>query len=222
MKHIFKILFASLMIFLVSCYAYDYSISTGVVMNDELIFSDDEMINVSMSFDYPIFDSIDGLMPRTTDVLRAEVLDERVAVINIVTLDELIPPVIVFDGNRDPLYQVFTVYRLKVLDVFKGNQNIGDIIEVRIHGGRIGNINASTPSSTHLTIGDDLIFFLNSSSIKSSPFTLASMSQAVYRFSEPSQNNLVARGINIQFESLNERNQLTLTLEDLVSIAEEN
>jgi len=196
---------------------YNASVEVEMEIEEEI-----EMEDIHLMFDYLIVNSVDDLLPYTTDVIRAIVLDKRVDKIDISIPLEFTP--LEFQdipGIDDPYYEVYTIYRLKVLDVFKGATNIDDIIEIAIIGGQFENLNVIVSSATYLTIGDDLILFMNESIVVEGRFFKSTMTQSIYRFVEPELNSL-ARGVDIPFESVNERNQLTLTLSDLEEIAEAN
>ena len=91
----------------------------------------DVSVITRVSASYPHYDSIDHLSEHATDIVRVEVLDERVQRLN--TWLEA-PP-----AGIDP-YEIYTVYRIRVVEAFQGNVSPGDIMEVRQMGGQHGGV----------------------------------------------------------------------------------
>jgi hypothetical protein len=55
-------------------------------------------------------------------------------------------------------YDINTVHHLKVIEVFRGQTKLGNIVQITQLGGRIGNQELIVhPPSVELNIGDDLI-----------------------------------------------------------------
>jgi len=67
------------------------------------------------------FDDIDDLAAGSRYIIRGEIISERDRVMWVR------PPI---PGEPDGLRHLYTVYRIEVSDVFKGNIKVGDIIEV--------------------------------------------------------------------------------------------
>jgi len=163
----------------------------------------EETETMLVSGDYPHYNSITQLSSIATDVVRVEVLSERVERLN--TWLET-PP-----SGVNP-YALYTVYQIKVLETFQGNATPGDILEVRQIGGQQGNEVIINTSKTPITVGDDLVLFLRASYIDNYPSVLLNPYQSAYHFAP-------TRARNAAFESVHYGNDLTLTLEDLEEIA---
>ena len=164
---------------------------------------------------YPHYDSIEQLALIADYVVRVEVLDERVENINI-----LLPPRNELEDagmNLEHYYMLFTVHRLMVLEVFQGNVNVGDIMEVRLLGGELGGQRLINLNNTELAIGDDLVLFLYASpGADGIPF-MPNPSQGAYHVAS-SRDGAMAGDISETLESVHYRNHLTLSLGDLVHI----
>ena len=228
MNNALKRFFITIILFISSCYYIESHINSYYNYNFEYILYENNLYTEYLMFDYLPFFSIEEVSNFASHIIRGEVLDYRVAEIDISLPLEFIPPeflpLLAYDGERGPIYEIFTVYRIKISEVFKGEgRHTSDIIEVRIRGGQLGNLNVVSLAHTQLTVGDDLIFFIVEPRVPGIPFFLASASQAVYRvIDEQSQDGLI-RGLGaITFESLSQNNSLTLTLEDLERITSEN
>ena len=215
---IFKMVFISILI-LSSC-SY---IGFQYISNE--VSSENKITNIYILNDIAPFESVENLTLGSTHIVRAEVLDERVEKFNVIIPFELLEPELQSINPheyRNYLYDVFTVYNIRVLEVFKGNIDINEIVEVRILGGQLDDLNVISFDETFLYIGDELILFMYESFFENEPFFLSSPSQAVYRVIEQSQDGLIRALGAITFESLSPNNSLTLTLEDLERVAEEN
>ena len=193
--------------------------------------------------DFPMYDSIGDLSSAATDIVRAKILDERVENINIwmPRLDEYGNPIGFesYDPDEFPFlfeaYYIFTVYRLYVLDVFKGDAVPGDIMEVKLIGGQYGNVVLVNDDYVPLIIGDDLVFFLETYDMENMPASLLNPVQSAYRVASAHENVLTA-GIQafeegnfttdtdetIVLESVNNDNTLELTIEFLLQLLESN
>ena len=95
------------------------------------------------------YKSIDELAAATERyIVKVKVLDERAKRIN----SSLTPSM--------PSYNINTVNRLHVLEVFKGNARPGEIIEVRQEGGLLDNVHLINEDFVPLMVGDELVVFL--------------------------------------------------------------
>ena len=157
--------------------------------------------------DYPHYDSISHLAYYATDVVRVEILDERVEWLN--TWIEAPPPEIY-------PYDLYTIYRIKVLDVFQGDAEIGDILEVRQIGGEYDGLRVINEDEVPLAIGDDLVLFLRASYIENFPSLLLNPYQSAYYYTSEGEYFVV----NEDLESVNPENDLVLTTDDLMEILE--
>ena len=160
----------------------------------------DEIETIWVMSSYPHYGSISHLASYATDVVRVEVLDERVDWLNA----WLEPP-----QGIDP-YELYTVHRIRVLDVFQGDAAIGDILEVRQIGGEQDDLRVINEDKVPLEVGDDLVLFLRASLIENLPSILLNPNQSAYYFTAE----------NEALESVNPENDLVLTMEDLSQILE--
>jgi len=184
-----------------------------------LDLSSDEVFSVSFHVDWPGYRSIEALAASAERyIARVEVLDERVALIN----DSL-------SGRPD--YNINTVHRLRVLEVFKGNTQAGEIIEVRQLGGQLNNLEVINLDFVPLTIGEELVVFLSGvtqedfpeldwSSIR--PAVVMNPWQGIYRMPAAREGDMAALSDDTVLESLHPDNNLVLTLGDLQRIAQAN
>ena len=95
-----------------------------------------------------VYRDAEDLASRATDIVRAEVLDERVEW---------------FDAtggySYPPWYVLFTVYRVSVLEVFQGNAQPGDIMELAQEGGELDDVIWHSRDWINFGVGDELVFF---------------------------------------------------------------
>ena len=175
-----------------------FSYNTSLLHN----IGNSELEIVLFSADYMIYDSITDLASQATDIIRVEVLDERVEHLN--TWLET-PP-----SGINP-YRLYTVYQLRVLEVFQGNSITGDILEIRQVGGRQDNEWLINTDKAPISVGDDLVIFMRASYIENFPSVLLNPYQCVYRFLPDGT-----------LESAHPNNDLVLTIRDLEQITEGN
>jgi len=177
--------------------------------------------SLSVHFDWPHYNSIEELIERTSRyIVKVEVLDERTELINI-SLEPTMPS-----------YNINTVHRLRVLEVFYGDTQPGEIIELAQLGGQLGNDSLYSHSFVPLVTGDELVMFLYGacpeeySDFPAAKFTgLMNPTQGIYHI--PATRDAGTMGAMTQddstvLESVHPENDLVLTIGDLARIAQEN
>ena len=227
-----KLLFAIVILvlfFLAACAdSGDTPVNPDSIFNTEGL-AEDEVLTVYSSADEIVFDSIEEMLRFVeisgswrTEIVRAKILDERTEWHN---------PALAFQHEDVPYrydptlvdledYKPYTFYRIQVLEVFRGEVEAGNILEVRQKGGQIDNVRLESMSFVPLSVGDDLVLFLSSLSwMPNSPAGIMSSTQAAYRFPS-SSGELMALSVYEELESLNPTNDLTLTIGDLQQIAD--
>lgn len=204
------------------------------------LFSEEELMSGDMltshtSVDESEYHSLDDLIEfgLVNIVVKAEVLDERVE-----WLDYTIPfseeQSIYFFGEvreHEPRPELFTVHRLRVLDVFKGDVEVGDVVEVAQRGGQIENFISYAIYLRPLSVGDILVFFLRDPNLDPArenfpvtlPLNLVNSLQGIYRLPAPS-DGIVAFSADETLEGVPDQlaPSLTLTLDDLANMQREN
>ncbi|MCL2284854.1 MAG: hypothetical protein FWC32_00650 [Firmicutes bacterium] len=174
-----------------------------------------------------IYDSIDTLFSLSTHVARVEILDERTELVNRWIGQEHLG----FEGE----YDVLTVNTIKLLEVFKGGHEAGQIIEISQLGGRYGNVYLNVTDNTPLTIGDELILFFDDHGFDlTRPAIVHCSVQSAYHVSSATERSNQASSMqdtgilqayemgiinaNDKFEGVNESNNLSLTVGDLIRL----
>jgi hypothetical protein len=159
---------------------------------------------------FPDYDSVAALFDRATDVVRVEVLDNGkydMVVYNIPNPD---------NPNWEPRYQIVTIYQIKVIESFKGDNHAGDIIDVRQRGGEVDGVRLINKDKIPLMMGDELVLFLLWND-RDSHASLLTPWYAIYHY--PKENNMMSFSADSEdnrvLENVDERNQLTLTVGDL-------
>jgi len=179
--------------------------------------------------------NLEQLTRWSTHIVRAEVLDNWTEWRSIVFREP--------EPCEEWLMKVFTTYQLRVLESFKGDVEIGDIIEFAFWGGRYGNketvFTAVRSDKIPLVSGEEFIFFLRSyESIGFGhlPMELLTLNQSVHRVQPLNQRTAgeLSNGIISAFNtnpsladealerfvlSYDDRHPITLTIGDLVRIA---
>jgi len=128
---------------------------------------------ISLQFAY--FPSIERLIERADIIVQVVVLEERTELINVWEGTGDAP------AERDP-YDVFTIYTIQIIEVFKGNVVSGDIIEIMRIGGQFGDRILVNHSAVPLFVGEELVLFLV---VQSNLLPVASVpTQSIYRLDE--------------------------------------
>jgi len=169
----------------------------------------------SSSRDIAVYENVDFMSYGRTDIVRAVILDRRVVSIS---------------HRREHPY-FYTVNRIAVLEVFKGDAQVGDIMEIsqlrRHQPFRIIN----TPDPLSFSRGDDVILFMgmpHRSHITHLPASLLAGGQGVYR-AISSCGNRFDEGIiaayhespqiaYVEFEDFSPNSVVQLTVGDLMLI----
>lgn len=196
---------------------YVFAQDSSIEYIEEIVFNEyqnDYIRTIYVNALLPHYPSIDAMVTGATDIVRAEVLDKRVRQIN--TMVSADPT------DIDDRSLIYTVYRIKVLEVFGGDLESGDILDVGELGGQLGNINLVNEERLGLNIGYDLVLFLDYLRIENLPAWPLNHTQAAYRFTPAIETARRTRSFNIELESFDDRNDLTLTLSELIAIQLEN
>ena len=174
---------------------------------EETVVSREHQEGPMISGSFPFYNNIAELSAASTYVVRAEILDERVEEVNVSLPQD------------SPMYQIVTIYRFSVLEVFQGDAVAGEVMEVRRLG---GELNGQVVHSHHqvLTVGDELLLFMYRFEEWDLPPVLLNPLQAAYQLS--SDRTEGADDLNSELESLNPDNPITLTLGDLLELQYEN
>ena len=199
-----------------------------------------EVLTVSIEGDFIVFDDIDDMMSLGAGtgvyrdyVVRVEVLDERVEWrnANFPFQAERAMPFLMADTGWDypDQYEPCTIFRVRVLEVFQGEVEVGDILEVGQSGGQIDNVHFIHPHFLQLTPGDDLVLFLASFSWLTNeewPASLMSRLQGTYRFPSADRRRAFHSDEDLatvyQFPGHIAYRALSLTLDDLADMQIEN
>lgn len=205
----------------------DYLPSWVMNMFTEEQLSSGEMLTVLTSADYQSYSTIADLIESAaSDVIKAEVLDERVEWLN---FDMPIPEDrwgdIWYDINDVeefvPHYEPHTVNRLRVLEVFKGDSEVGDIVEVGQRGGQTGNFNFANRELMVFEIGEVLLFVLSDPNLDEGrdpsvtlPLIMVNPWQTVYRIGS-------ARGEEVLEGFCDSPVAFTVTMDELVNAIDE-
>jgi len=158
---------------------------------------------------------IDGIARFSTDIIRAEVLSSKEERVDVILSD------------TNSLVKRHNVYDLKVIEVFKGDSEAGDIVKAMQDIESVNNQNNVT-----LNIGSNLVFFLRSfesDGFGHLPMAFEGGLQGVYWV--PSKHaDLLADGIetayladssvsDIVLTAFDLYSEITLTIRDLMQIA---
>ncbi|MCL2572694.1 MAG: stalk domain-containing protein [Defluviitaleaceae bacterium] len=188
-------------------------ITEYIADENPLAFHDEEEIVFIRPGDRIVFRDIDHVLFMASHVVRAEVLDYRLERISSVLSDRVIE-----EHEYDRVFLWNTVHRLRVTEVFVGNVEIDDVIEVAQEIYCFFNPDFPNPTKVSFAYGDELIFLLNcyeERGFRPQPMSLAVHIHSVYQV-PPS-----GAGLAYELESVSTDNNLILTVGRLEQIAEE-
>lgn len=128
-------------------------IALWLLRNPRSVAEDTVKVDIQIQFDY--FRDIEELKSRSSDIVQLEILDYRAEWINFWAGFEGVRP-----QDWRERYELFTIHRARVLNVFQGDLMIGEIIEVRQLGGSLDGEIWTTPSTADFSYGDHVVLFL--------------------------------------------------------------
>ena len=252
MHKVFKatLLITPLLLILVACTSTNNTILESNDTPPAVPYFDESFFTVymeqtSISHDYFIFSDVEELVDSATDIFRGEVLSVRTEYRNVALpleaiLDsieeELTDEVLMmwfpnyFGGGIEmiviePQYEVVTIHSVAVLEVFQGDYQPGDVVDVMQAGGTYGNMVVQNFDFVTLDISADLVFFVRSRSYIGRPAVLLNPYQSVYHMPIQIENVLEATAyeLEIDLESAFDHNSISnfdITIEDLIDIYE--
>ena len=168
-----------------------------------------------------IYDDVAALTGRRSIVVfHGEVLDERPEWFSQgVRLDDP-PPGTTAEQIREWYHNIFTVYRVRVIDVFQGDMQPGDIVEVMQEGGERGGFRFISWDEIPISVGEDLIFFARfSSSFPDLPGVFINPYQTVYHFAGFDGRARFEQTMSTELESVYDSHRnIPVTLGDLLTL----
>ena len=164
-------------------------------------------------------EDVDELMYYATHVVRVEVIGENVQRIDM--------RMSIHPDDAGPRYSIVTIYEVRITEIFQGEGNPGDIINVMQSGGRLGREEWICNDKISFAIGDDVILFLNDfRAYNNLHFALLTPWQSVFKITpstalSPNATHMPSILTDGEIASL-PGNHITLTPADLRAIAESN
>lgn len=188
--------------------------------------------------DSVVLENVEELTEMATHIIRGEVLDQRVEWVDPSVPREVIVELLIDQGMTQEeidfeLYGVnfeieprlMTIYRIQILEIFQGNHQIGDVIEVSQLGGEYENEQWFIADAIELSIGDEFILFLYSHEDIGFPYVLINHNQGAYYVPngiELEESLMEIDDREVELENASETDPIMLTIEDLIEIAIDN
>ena len=224
-----KKIFALILLMLIVSLLFAGCVRDGQYSNEQSNLHEDMEVIYMSSF-VVRHSSIDTPLSLATHVARVEILDERTELVSVVWIGQE------YLGLEEE-YEVITVNTMRILEVFKGGHEAGQIIEVSQPGGRYGNMHIIATSKTPLIVGDELILLFDDNSFDSSrpAIVFCTIQSAFHVSSAAERSNRTSRMQDIsvlqayemgeinadyKFVGVNESNNLSLTVGDLIRLVE--
>ena len=224
-----------LSVFLIGCESLEDEITSNDLNSEQdplLIDSDfSNDVTPSLSFFDPGYETFDEMVDASALIIRGRVLDERIEYVNVhITLEEAIEArmeeyeaglitresrdaQIAYDIENEadfaPSYRDIIFYRVEILEIFQGEYEVGDIIELAEWVVWDENGNLSLEDSIRYEVDSELILFLRSS--RSLGYLVFHPHQAVYEIPEDID---LEEDTEVVFEYIEEFQQDTIELHD--------
>ncbi|MCL5289601.1 MAG: hypothetical protein M1489_00965 [Firmicutes bacterium] len=169
-----------------------------------------EKLTTYIFADYPHYSSIDSLAEKADIIIEGKIVSSRVEEINILDKTNMEDKKLHPSSEIQTSKMVYTVYTVKVSDSYKGTVKPGEIVEVKQLGGEDETTVYISEDSVKFPKNKKYLMFL--STYENVPASLLNPIQGSYSYEE---ETLINKG---KLQSVNTKNDLTLTIEDLEKI----
>lgn len=170
--------------------------STGTINN--------EKTTVITRADYPYYEDESAIYKKASLVIRGTVIDKRMEYMSQVielTEEEKNDPKLNPGGDVDEEKELVTIYKIQIIDSFKGDAVKGDIVEVKQFGGETNDTIYIEEGAPEIRKNSEYIMFLET--YKDSPATLLNNVQSLYNIEDGKIMNHVDNDFNVTIEKLN-------------------
>ena len=216
-----------------ACYNGDSSIT-----RDDSELDKSEFETTFIHADIYIFEDIEDMRDMATHIIRGEVLDHRFEWINTNLSQEALEQILIeYDytdaeieeyiewSDFEPIMELMTIYRVRILEVFQGDHDTESVIEVAVVGGEYENQLWILDEAVELEIGGELILFLAAWETEELYSPLSHI-QSIYYIPNEIKDEYITEiedeYFELELENINEIDPIAITIEDLIEIAEEN
>ena len=188
--------------------------------------------------DFFVLEDVEEMADLATDIINGKVLDRRVEWVNLRESRENVEEHMLSQGmsqeeidfelygiDFEPDFELMTIYRIEVLEVFQGNLSAGEITEVMRRGGEYKAQYWFVANAIELTVNAEMVLFLFTHGLSDGPFVLVSHIQGAYYTPDSigEYEYLVEYdNLELELDKPSELDPVTVTIEDLINIAEEN
>jgi len=168
---------------------------------------------IRVSADYPHYPSLDALTEKADLIIKGTVMDSRVEEIDILSQKKKKKksnP----GGEITSCKYIYTVYTVDVSDSYKGDVEPGETVEFKQIGGETDTATCIAGETVKFAKNKEYVMFLSTYDSNVPP-SLLNPIQSAYNYEEEA----VDKG---KLSSVNEKNDLALTIEDLEEIKSRN
>ena len=187
-----------------------------------------------IAIDKNLWQNVEELTNRATDIIRGEVLEQRVEWQNLTLPREVVERLLaeeqLTEGEIETLTlaieeELVTVSRIRILEVFQGNYNVGDVIEIMQLGGTDVAEDWIIEDALTLEVSSEFVLFLVSWEMIDQPYSMINHVQGAYQIPiELEEGDYLANLDDwyVELKNVNELDPVIMTVEDLIKIALEN
>jgi hypothetical protein len=105
-------------------------------------------------------------------------------------------------------FLTYTVSKVRVSEVYRGNVSVGDVIEIKQLGGFIDGTEYRSDSEKYLSINEQYLLFLLEYADKGMPYCLLNPTQAQYKSTNGVFKKVSTNGFNLDMERLRTQTSL--------------
>ena len=206
-------------------------------------YNNNEVQETFISFDVVVYEYVEEMADMATNIIRGEILDQHVEWLDInLSIEETYQMLeerglsekeieaeiysVRSDGTTDMLdLELVTISRVRVLEIFKGSHNVGDIIYVMQTGGEHGSARWTVEGAMTLEAKSEFVLFLVSWEFAGLPYSLISNMQGAYYtpYALDYDGQLLEFNyIEAELGAVSEIDPITISIGDLINIAEKD
>lgn len=164
---------------------------------------DSEKTTVITRADYPYYEDESAIYEKASLVIRGKIIDKRMEYMSQVielTKEQKDDPQLNPGGDVDEEKEMVTIYKVKIIDSFKGDVVKGDVVEIKQFGGETKDTIYIEEGAPQISQNGEYIMFLES--YEDSPATLLNNVQSLYGIEDNKIINHVENDFNVTIEKL--------------------
>jgi len=152
--------------------------------------------------DYLFHDTQDSLMETSNVIISGEIIDSDVNEIDISIKNTSTDPQLNPGSTQEETVMVYTVSKVRITQVFKGDVKKGDVIEVKQMGGVLDKTEYRNEGTAYLKKSAQYLLFLMGFDDPDMPYSLLNPVQAQYQYSKGGYQKLPDNNLDLDVGKL--------------------